>query len=36
MNPYDLYEALKRALPGGMCPEEYEEALKLLAERCGI
>lgn len=36
MNPYELYELLKHALPEGMPAAEYEEALKQLAKECGI
>lgn len=36
MNSYELYEALKGALPGDLPRIEYEAALRLLAEVCGV
>lgn len=36
MNPYELYEALKGALPGDLPRREYEAVLRLLAEVCGV
>lgn len=36
MNPYELYEALKGALPGDLPRIEYEAALRILAEVCGV
>lgn len=36
MNPYELYEALKGALPGNLPRREYEAVLRLLAEVCGV
>jgi hypothetical protein len=37
MNIYDVYEALKRALDNtSLTTREYQAALRLLAEVCGI
>lgn len=36
MDKYQEYEALKKALPAELTPEEYEAAVRAIAERLGI
>lgn len=36
MDKYQEYEAQKKALPTGLTPEEYEAAVRAIAERLGI
>lgn len=36
MDKHQEYEALKKALPTGLTPEEYEAAVRAIAERLEI